>query len=1000
MQGRFTRALIVMAMAALVCGSSAEPASAQTGIDAATRGALIEKFTRVYLGLAPSDPSRTAVTLRLADLHAERARLASLEELNQGCVTCTAGKADRERALGYYKEVLPKLSGVARGKVLTQLGHLYEMIDDEPAAIATYQGIIQESASSSENQEALAEAHLSLGQIHFKRRRYSEAKTHFEKVVAFPKSPSRGLASYRIAWCDFNEGKLESAIDALTKILKSPALLTRGSASDIVQTDKQFQEEVSRDLATFMARRSISIKEAELLYELSPEHAQLANITYLATEAERLGQVIPAISIWRFVIEKQSKPEDRLEAHVRLAHLQMGQKLALDAVNDFSAALNIWSGLGACPPENLNDQCKEIKARIRNFVTDWNRSEKTNPSQELLKSYLAYLKVFPNEPEVLIWAGKVASDRKDHALAFDLYLNGAKAAASSEATKDQVEAGLLGAIETAEIAKESAMRIRAYDAYLELSRDRKKALDVRYQKAHLIYEGGDYAAAAEALHAVALAQEPGELTLKKQAADLSLDALVLLKDDRRVETWANEYAGVFKTGTKEFSSIARKAVLTQSAGDTTLKAAWAALMRFKMDGASETEMAAYYKNKLILAEKMEKFGEARSAAEDMLRQKTLSAADREYALSRKAWLAELVLDFDTALAATEKITTGEPEKRWLKLAMYAELASKDAKPFYANFLKDSKDDDRNAAIAALLVREAKDPLKEIVQRRVTLMRRPEVLADLYLEIYAKDFSPQVAKQALAVAPVAKTAAGQIIARSVFLEELKKFSARIAAHRIDSSNQAKMARTLRDRVALVGESEKLAARAIESGDWTSQLASLDLLAKESERFYQEVLSLPVPAGLSEQDEQEYLALLSQQAAPHQVRAQDAAKKVEEFWANEGAFSQLETALKQETGFRRKLLEQEVAVLSAIAPESKKALMNASVTTEEVKATRPSLKELETARRTVRENPLSREGLEGLLVLERQIGRPAMVTYLEARLQSLPTHKAPEKEGGAL
>lgn len=1002
---KFLGAILSLTLSTLIM-AYAGGAKAQGGLDDKTRDVLIQKFTGVYLSLAPVDPSKTAVTLRLADLHAERARLLAMKELSGACTTCTAGKEDRLKALQYYREVLPKLNEAAKPKVLTQIGHLSEMVSNEREAVATYEQIIREVKSP----EAVAEAHLSLGEMHFKKHRYAEARGEFVKVLEIPKAPSRGLASYRLAWCEFNDGKLESAIQSTVKILRSPDLLTRTLAGDQAQIDKQFQEEVSRDLATFLSRRPLSVNDAELLWELSPEQAKIAHVTYLAGEAERLGQIQSAISIWRFAIERQSKAEMRLEAHVHLAQLEMSQKLQNEAIKDFNTALSLWGELGACPKAPTDGNCKELKSRIRNLVTDWNRVEKKAPSEELLAAYQAYIKVFPDEGDMQIWAGKVAEDRKLYPTAIEHYLTGARLEAKlpGKESADRVEAGLLGAIEAAELAKDQAMMMRAYDQYLEMSQNKKKLLEVRYQKAHIIYEKGDHQAAAEALRAIALSQnlsqDPGEKSLKKQAADLSLDSLVILKDDTRVESWSREYAKLFPQDAKEFASISRKSVLTQaahagSASSTSgFSSAWETLNRFDATGATDEERASFFKNKLILAEKMLKFAEARSAAENLLHVPNLSQSDREYALSRKAWLAELVLDFESALVATEKISSGvSADQKWLKLAMYAELAAKDPKPFYSEYLKGSKDDDKNAAIAAAFVREAKDPLKEIEREKAILSKRPEVLAELYLEIFAKSNSPDVAKKALSNLSIAQTTAGKTIARSLFLSDVSKLKSKVEAHRLDGSTQKKMVQTLKARVAMMDEIEKLASRGIASGDWTSQLAVLDLLGKQSDRFYQEVLSLPVPQGLSAEDEQQYLSLLSQQAAPHQVRAQDVQKKVSEFWANEAAMKQIEVSAQTVTGARRTLLTQEIKALTDIAPEKHKGSLASLLSNENGKPREiPTLAELEKARSEVRENPLSRERLENLLALEKKLGRPTMVAYLENRIQTL---SAPAGMGAA-
>ena len=72
---------------------------------------LIDKLTKVFLKLPEGSPTKSKLTLRLADLHAERGRLLAKEDLENGCVECTAGKEDRKQALEYYQYVLQGLQG-------------------------------------------------------------------------------------------------------------------------------------------------------------------------------------------------------------------------------------------------------------------------------------------------------------------------------------------------------------------------------------------------------------------------------------------------------------------------------------------------------------------------------------------------------------------------------------------------------------------------------------------------------------------------------------------------------------------------------------------------------------------------------------------------------------------------------------------------------------------------------------------------------------------------
>ena len=217
-------------------------ATASAQMDDGSRNLLIEKLSKVQSQLPPKDTSYVSVTLRLADLLSERARIGAMKELEQGCTDCTAGAKDRKSAIRFYTEVVDKVSLNAKGKVLIQLGHLSQMNQNEAKASEFYRKALNEQVAP----EVKAEAHLALGEMAFKARNFSEAISQYNRVLDIPAATSRGLASYRRAWSNFNMGRLDEAQKQMEEILSTPALLTRTGVAQ-AQVDPQFQEEVARD---------------------------------------------------------------------------------------------------------------------------------------------------------------------------------------------------------------------------------------------------------------------------------------------------------------------------------------------------------------------------------------------------------------------------------------------------------------------------------------------------------------------------------------------------------------------------------------------------------------------------------------------------------------------------------------------------------------------------------------------------------------------------------
>ena len=839
---------------------------------------LIKKFEKLHFQLPSENKARVGITLRLADLLSERARHDSMKELESGCIQCSAGQKDRLKAVKYYKDVLPKIKGQQKSKVLAQLGHLYELLGEQAKAIELYRTIIE----SDELKLMKAEAHISLAEVYFKKHNYQLALKHYNWVLEHEGAGRKPLAAYRRAWSLFNLNSVPESVDQLIKILNTPELLTRSSGG-IVSVDEQYKEEVSRDLATFMAKNGAKLAEAKLLFQLSPNEVRLDNVTYLASELERLGQSIDAITVYRFVIGKEKLPHKRMSHYIHISMLEREQHQNEASLEDYQKALALWEQMGTC----TLTECKEWKSRLRKYVLDWHRVEKKTPSDLLMQAYTNYIHLFPNEIDMKVWAAQAYNLKKNLRESLTLYQSIIQAMATGTDKKTTQNKGLelpsledllliqVGlAEELAEKMNEKPLLVDAYNKYLNLSVERKKALEIHYQLAHLLYKDANYAEASRALRAVALSKEngsketqskettketqskeAGENDLKKKAAHLSLDALVLLKKDSQIEGWASEYAKAFPKSAGEFNQISRTSVLNQVAalakGSTKdFAQSLTILKRFDLSGATEKEKILYYKNKLILCEKLNKYAEARTAANILLTFKALSKEDRQFALSRKAWVAEILLDFGTALTVMKDMELPDlkAEEKLLKLALFADLAGQNSKTFYQKYLKQTKDKEKAYAISLKLVNEAKNTLVELKKHRKVLISKPEVFAGLYLEQIALGFDGETPLKSkdinyLAKDPILETTSpSKFLQRHRFLTSLEKLKASVTAHKLSHKTQKQLSRSLSKRVRLIDQIEKQVNRAIQSQDWTSQLLAIDLLAKESSRFYSEILSL--------------------------------------------------------------------------------------------------------------------------------------------------------------
>lgn len=964
---------------------------------AAARDVLIYKFSKVILQLPDSDPSKINVTLRLADLLSERARAAQREELAAGCTVCKAGYDDRVKALRHYQDVLPKLTPDVAGRVMTQIGHLYQMNNEEPKAIAMYEKIIASSAPN----EVKAEADFSLGELYFKKRHYEKARQYYSKVLNAQGRASKGFAAYRLAWCEFYAGNPPQAAAMAEKILSTPALLTRTASVEVVQADEQFQEEVSRDLVTFLAAAHASGAAAsEKVYKFSPEKARLAHLFALAAEFERLGQKRASIEAFQFLQQKETRPNFKLEGFVRLANQQMEMKETSPALVNYEKAIQLWPEV--CGAHSaFAEHCKELGVRLKNFVIDWHKVEKSQPSEGVFAAYKLYLSQFKS-PDMAFQAALIAKNNKNYGEA-DTYFalaqaEFAKDAKNNKETVSKLEAALLSRIEVAELANDKDKLHAAWSNYLAHSIERSKALEVEYQFARASYESGDYNKAAEALKAIVFSASLGSADIREKAADLSLDALALLKDDTRIEMWAREFAAKIPKKSGEFYQIAAKAGLNKAAhlaNSSSASEALQALKAIDVKNLSQEDRIQYLKNRLILAEKNQNWAEARVAANDLLAEKSLSLEDRDFALEHKAYLAELILDFKTAVAALKQQSKKVPA---LRLALMSELAREDATVYYRQRLAETDDAQEKVAIATKLIRDSKNPTAEWSAQRTVFAKDLNAYARLALELYARG-DKKAGELLKKDKTLAATPAYKALSREALFDEYEALVKNLSGHQLDTSNERKMVASIKARGAMLIKTETLAKNALNLGDYTSQLIALDLLAKESSRFYSDLLGLPIPEGLSPEEEQQYMAMLSEQAAPHRIKAEEVNAKVKDFWAQTSVLNEIQQAYATETSEVQKILGRELRLLSSIAPTETQASLAATLSRQPAAASETvagvaTTNRIEQAREALRQDPLNVTKVEGLLSVERELGPSPMVSYLEQRLENL------KKTGGKL
>jgi len=957
------------------------PAAYAEKMSAQTQDMVIERLDRVISAMDKSDRSWLPSQQRLADLLSERARLRFMQEVEANCEACKGSKGDRLKAVQIYETLLQNLKINEHGPILFQLAHLHTMAGQPEQAIALFERIIKEAKSKKISEEIVARAHSGMGDLLFQKGEFKKALEHYTVALKYKNLQGRGLVIYNMAWSEFNLDRLNAGITRMEGLLKTPELIARETPEGTAY-DPVFHADIVRDLATFYSRRPITEKELANYESFSPKDKRKELLLHFASEADRLGQKKAAATIYNRYLEDPSlTDEERLAAFVKLAQVNYDGGNTTKSTEDFAKAAQEYQ-------RNCKDpeKCKDLEKTMKRYVTELHRSKKLKPDTALLSSYLIYNRTFPKDAEMAQRGAQVADELGKHALAMQ-FLRSVSANDSASA-KDRDDA-LNTELSTAEKSKNIVLQRSAYEHYLATNPKGEKSFEVRYQMAYLTYQEKKYSEAAKDFHTLAL-DPTGKPDLRKKSADLSLDSLVQLKEEERLEEWAWDYAGTFPQARAEFENIARKALLNRSAriandknsSPSELKKTLAQLQKANMKGAKESDKAIFYTNMSVLAQRATEDEAYLRSLQALIATPGLTPARREESLGKIVSFYEKRLDFKNAYmtALKMKFPGLSVKERELRLGSLADLANLNPSRHYRAALQAGLKGDSARSVRSRLVVLSANPVRELKAQAPELGRDPGLLNEITLMVYARTGDKNGLKPVLARPELRHQSAPNFVAKQDFYAEMESFRARIARHQLQARNDFQLQRTIKERIKLLKEADQKQGASLKFKDVTAQLMALNVVTTENARMVQDLVALPVPGKLTAQEQKQYLDLLKQQSKPYLLKSKFAQQKEDEIWDHSPALSQLLKDYRQVRPELKKWLRRELQILAALPNKSR---MHSKVE-DALEEGSLSLADLASARKNVAENPDNVRDLEKLKDLETKIGHPLMATYLEARL----------------
>lgn len=943
-------------------------------MDLSTHTMLIEKLEK--------GKGSSSVNLRLADLYSDRARLKELQEIEQKCNNCMKSKEDRKKAIGMYQNVFSKLESDEKERVFSQIAQNHIVLGETHKANQYYHQVLKDKQSS-RKLKALAEH--ALAEQFFFNHKYEDAYMGYKIAIKLDPQLNNVMTRYRLAWCEFNAGKFELAKKHLEQILSSGE-----------EMDKQLRFDIARDFAKFTAKGPINQSTLTKVDHLSPDSEAKANVELLASELDRLVRSTENLIANYYILENfEMTALDRASAYLRLSQAEQSLKRFAQATESLQKASDNYLK-GDCSKDEF--RCSEFKEKAKKYILYWSKVEKDRPSPSLLKSFEIYLATFKNDHDMYFLAAQTFDKLKNHAVAQKFYLKTAELVQKKDDPKEKklFVATLDGAITAGEESKSKELRKTAYSRYIELNPKGEKVYQARYQLGYLHYEEHKYDQALSVFNELLGEYKDNKAAqnkkVAKQSADLVLDIYALKKDNIKVMNISQEFLKIFPNDRIEYVSIYRKALLHEAnaslegnkkSNDDRVQLL--ALMKaLHLRGVAEKEQILVLETQVRLARAVNDLFEVQRGAKALLELKTISQKTKDFAYDQVIWASEVTLNFFQAFRYAE-LRYSSPYKtktQLIKLAILAELAGKNPRFYYEEYLRHPHAVLEGNNIRAKIIQTSQSPWKQIKDYLPKMKASPQLLSELALETYARHRNTGGAQQVLDHRNVAVKPAGVMLRRHLEIPEFYRLQHKVSKHIIGHSSSSRMQANISERMNLIGKLEQFANEAIQRHDFVLQMASLGLLKEQKERLARDLKTLPVPRELNANEKVQYAQILSQKIQSIEQEAHKIGERMNGFWAKETYTKEMEKSFEQGFVEFKKLISEEARVLHAYAPESKRDVLKNMMQI-------PSLprNDLLQARSDVKAKPFDTSTLARLRDLERAHNNLTQVAFLELRLNDL-------------
>lgn len=895
---------------------------------------LIQEMESLKSSLEKNDPDRVELSLRLADLYFD----VSIQE-GSGDEIIT----QREKAFKLYEDVLfgrdglKKASGEKAVKIKYQLARVAGKLNKIGISKKYYHQVFADSLvpNKMKRQSALALAEYYEEDVNF-----NQSDKYYTHAIELCESVETcNYAHYKRAWLLYKEVRLEEAIGELKKSLWD--------------SKKQAREKVINDLLLFFsAAQTDGMSELAYIDELAKKAGQPDLVRKLVEAFYAAGNRVAGSN----VLVEWNKKNPSLFYEARL----------LEEFYGFRNMPKTREYLGAIEKRNSNElpqnkeEAKELNAMIKRVIVqlDSDADQDAKFSPELMRIIDIYLGFYPNDDmRKKLQQGwlKAQTDTKKEIAKLKIWI---KEDISFEIDKKEVRKLRQTRLSLAQKEKMSDVVLEESLALSKLLKG-EEAREFRYVYAHENYKNKNYDVALPIFKELALVKEgtPDKWGIRSQ--NLALDIYNAKKDFASLAAQAalwitNAQIAAdpkLKNEIKEMSLAKIQADFEHTATLGESKEALERFYNYCFDKVFEEKSCA---NAKVLAVK--------------LKDQTKLVALLEKAKDEKALMVEYELmgRFSEAARLQEKFNLNRSSgiETYFKIALLYEIdqnfkqRDRILKKLIAKVKRDKKIDPKWEGALYLTLNEAGMINNKTLMLNWSLAKKLQIANRL-----EGDKSNKTSKKILTSG---LTYTGPHWAKYV-LKKIQKLDQRQAK----TSFYGRRSQVLfKRRVRRIEALNKEVVKYLEGADIESRIYLLDIAKKAYLGLATEILSTPLPEGLTEDVMMQVQAQLSQMATPYSKVSEDYARLQNE---------QLATLTPEEKlAYEAKLEDFDLDYVSFIKVDKTEQTRDlASLDFTDFKTSKADL-------------ALKPDSLETLMKLEnfyKKNNAPRMAAYFTGRINSL-------------